>query len=58
LLFVDFQNIPPPGNPPIVDIGFIITDVLSVDDGAYTVTIKVRSFNQSIINQLSINYQS
>lgn len=35
------KNVEPPGKPMTVDIGFIVNDVLEIDDDAYSVTLKV-----------------
>ena len=36
------KNVQPPGNPARVDIGFIVNDILEVNDDEYTVSMKVR----------------
>ena len=35
------KNLEPPGNPARVDIGFIVNDILEVNDEEYTLTLKV-----------------
>lgn len=35
------KNLQPPGNPSQVDIGFIVNDILEINDNDYTVSMKV-----------------
>ncbi|TRY78141.1 hypothetical protein TCAL_09317, partial [Tigriopus californicus] len=59
------KNVQPPGKPTIVDIGFIVNDVLEIDDDAYSVTLKMEmpmywndsriQFNTTLLDQVSPN---
>ena len=36
------RHVQPPGSPALVYIGFVVSDVMEVNDDHYTITIKVR----------------
>ena len=35
------RNVEPPGDPSFVDIGFLVSDIMDVDDSEYKISIKV-----------------